>query len=119
MLSEYLVKIVTTSPSFATLKQHVTSFPPGFTNKYLLRLLSFDTSAGQFLHCFSSKHSLDDLQNKTSAPEEKNSFANPREFEPKLSHVDNQGHVQMVDIGAKKDSNSGAIDSQWQHRRFI
>ncbi|KAJ7360213.1 Molybdenum cofactor synthesis protein 1 [Desmophyllum pertusum] len=95
-------------PPLSKIKQRVTSFPPGFTNK-LFWLLSFNTWARQFVHCFSIKHSSDDLQNTTSADLKKKTNLQTQEFEPKLSHVDNQGHAQMVDVGAKKDSDRLAV----------
>ena len=59
--------------------------------------------ARQFIHCFCTKTSISNLQSKTSGDTDEDTYR------PKLSHVDNQGHAQMVDVGAKKDSNRLAV----------
>ncbi len=86
-------------PSPLQLKQHVT-FPPRCTK--LPRLLTFTTWSRQFIHCFCTKSSSNNLQNRTSDVEKD-------AFKSKLSHVDSQGHAQMVDVGVKKDSSRLAV----------
>lgn len=44
-------------------------------------------------------------QEKNSAELRKDYDSHSTQTVPKLSHVDGEGHAQMVDIGAKKDSN--------------
>ena len=66
-------------------------------------MTKFPACSRQFIHCFCTQTSSNNLQNKTSADLEDDTQ------EPKLSHVDNQGHAQMVDVGAKKDSNREAV----------
>lgn len=87
-------------PSSLQQKRHVSSFPPRFAK--LPRLLTFTTCSRQFIHCFCTKSSSNNLQNKTSDLEKDT-------CKSKLSHVDSQGHAQMVDVGAKEDSNRLAV----------
>ena len=89
------------------LKRRITSFPPGLTT--LSDLLRFRTCSRQFVHCFCSKSSSSDVRNESSADPKKDTHSHISDFEPKLSHVDNQGHAQMVDVGGKKESNRLAV----------
>lgn len=67
------------------------------------QLLCFNTCLRQFTHGFCSKTSSNDFEKKTSPDLKKN----PHKLN--LSHVDNQGHAQMVDISVKAESNRLAV----------
>lgn len=89
------------------LKRHVTLFSPRFAKLSQLRMSV--TCAKQFIHCFCTKISSRNLQSKTSGDIDEDTY------QPKLSHVDNQGRAQMVDVGAKKDSNRLAVATAVVH----
>ena len=57
----------------------------------------------QFIDCFCTKTSSSSFENKTSPDLKKETH------ELNLSHVDNQGRAQMVDVGAKVESNRLAV----------
>lgn len=67
------------------------------------QLLSYNSCLRQFTSCFCTKTSTSNFENKTSP--------NLRKETPELnlSHVDNKGRVQMVDVGAKAESNRLAV----------
>jgi len=63
------------------------------------RLLSLK----QLIHCFCTKTSSSKFENRTSPDLKKETH------ELNLSHVDNQGRAQMMDVGAKAESNRLAV----------
>ena len=66
------------------------------------QLLSYNSCSKQFVNCFCTKTSSKNFENKTPDLKKETHKLN-------LSHVDNQGHAQMVDVGAKVESNRLAM----------
>ena len=60
-------------------------------------------SLKQFIHCFCTKTSSSNFENRTSPDGKKETH------KLNLTHVDNQGRAQMVDVGAKAESNRLAV----------
>jgi len=71
--------------------------------KHLCQLPSYNSCSKQFINCFCTKTSTSNFEHKTSPDLKKGTH------ELSLSHVDNQGHAQMVDVGAKEESNRLAV----------
>lgn len=67
------------------------------------QLFSYNSCLRQFITCFCTKPSTSNFENKTSPDLKKETP------DLNLSHVDNQGRVQMVDVGAKAESNRLAV----------
>ena len=82
------------------LVQCIKTFPPGLPSFYK----NFRTCSRQFVHSFCSKSSGIDLQNEASTSQKNDSTSKMTGVAPKLSHVDKQGHAQMVDVGSKTES---------------
>ena len=74
------------------LVQCIKPFPAGLSSSFFQ---NFRTCSRQFVRSFCSKGSGIDLPNEASK------IAG---VAPKLSHVDKQGHAQMVDVGSKTES---------------
>ena len=70
---------------------------------HVRQLLSFNSCLRQCITCFCTKISTSNFENKTSPNLKKETP------ELNLSHVDNQGRVKMVDVGAKTASNRLAV----------
>lgn len=84
------------------LSQCIKPFPPALASSSFVH--DFRTCLRQFLHNFCRQSSGIDLQNETSTSLKNYSTMKITGVVPKLSHVDKQGHAQMVDVGGKTES---------------
>ena len=83
------------------LVQCIKAFPPALPSSFYK---NFRTCSRQFVRSFCSKSSGIDLQNEASTSQKNDSTSKITGVAPKLSHVDKQGHAQMVDVGSKTES---------------
>ena len=93
MFSNTLLILLQRQPQFVQLKPHMP------------QLLNYNSCLRQLSTCFCTKSSTSNFENKTSPDLKK------EPLELNLSHVDNQGRVQMVDVGAKSESSRLAVAS--------
>ena len=89
--------------------QQVTFFPSRFAKISWLSSLKVYPLSSRL--CFSSKGESNKFQENNTVTLKKDTNSQLSDSTPKLSHIDSSGRAQMVDVGAKKDTNRIALAS--------